>query len=488
MKELPVSDSDLYIHWFRDDLRLADNPALFEALAAGRVLPVFVLDESSQKFCALGSASKWWLHEALGSLNESLNGRLLLSKGDPKKLIPELAKTHGAKAVFWNRRYEPDEKPIDEVVSEELSAQGVETHVFNGALLWEPWDVLKGDGTPYRVFTPFFRRGCLSRSPPDEPVGFPSSLCWAEKIKSPVSLTELNLLPEHDWYQGLRKKWTVSEQQAQIALDTFLEEKLPEYGEHRDFPASAGTSNLSPYIRWGQVSIHRVYEKLRTKMLSQEMGENGDRYFSQLAWREFGHNLLYHFPELPDQNMQKKFDGFPWVEDNRLLEGWKAGMTGIPFVDAAMRELWQTGFMHNRLRMVVGSFLVKNLLIDWRRGRDWFWDCLVDADLANNSMGWQWIAGCGVDAAPYFRVFNPVLQGKKFDPQGSYTRHFVPELEKLPEKYLFSPWEAPESILREAGVILGETYPRPLVDLKRSRVRALEAYTSIRGDDKITPI
>ena len=223
-------------------------------------------------------------------------------------------------------------------------------------------------------------------------------------------------------------------------------------------------------------------------MLSQEMGESGDRYFSQLAWREFGHNLLYHFPELPDQNMQKKFDGFPWVEDNRLLEGWKAGMTGIPFVDAAMRELWQTGFMHNRLRMVVGSFLVKNLLIDWRRGRDWFWDCLVDADLANNSMGWQWIAGCGVDAAPYFRVFNPVLQGKKFDPQGSYTRHFVPELEKLPEKYLFSPWEAPESILREASVILGETYPRPLVDLKRSRVRALEAYTSIRGDDKITPI
>ena len=481
-------NSKLQIHWFRYDLRIADNPALHAALTAGHVLPVFILDDTDDVTSKIGSASKWWLHQGLQSLNLSLGNRLFFCRGDSKEIIPRLAEQYGVEAVFWNRCYEPHWADIDRVVEEKLVRFGVAAKSFNGSQLWEPWEVDKRDGEPYKVFTPFFKRGCLSHSLPDEPVGLPELYRWKDNIKSQMSLEDLGLLSSHDWYQGLRERWVVSEDQAQKTLSGFLEEKLSGYSEGRDYPAQPKTSDLAPLIRWGQVSIHRIYRELCRKRESYVDLEAADRFFSQLGWREFSHCLLHHFPGLPDHNMQKKFDAFPWIEDDFMLKSWQSGNTGIPFVDAAMRELWQTGFMHNRLRMVVGSFLVKNLLIDWRLGRDWFWDCLVDADLANNSMGWQWIAGCGVDAAPYFRVFNPVLQGKKFDAGGEYTRRFVPELERLPTKFLFNPWEASDSILSEAGVVLGETYPRPIVDLRASRIRALKAYASIRGDKKTSQI
>ena len=468
------------IFWFRNDLRVSDNPALSAAAQMGEVLPVFVLPDAEN---TLGAASKWWLYHALNDLNEHLGNRLILFRGDAAKTICDLAEEQDVSAVFWNRCYEPIPIVQERSITRNLEQRGIEASSFNGSALWEPWEVLKGDGSPYKVFTPFFRRGCLSRPLPDEPAGEISTIKLSEVVESAtsVSLEEMNLLPSVGWDSGLRERWDVSEAGAHRALNEFLENKLSGYSNGRDFPSRYASSNLSPYISWGLISVHRIYERLSQKMQKSEDELYDDTFLSQLGWRGFAQSLLYHFPDLPEENMQRKFDSFPWIDDESNFDAWKMGQTGFPFVDAAMRELWETGFMHNRLRMVAGSFLVKNLLIDWRRGRDWFWDCLVDADLANNSMGWQWVSGCGVDAAPYFRVFNPVTQGRKFDSDGTYTCRYVPELKKLPLKYLFNPWEAPAAVLEEAEVVLGKDYPEPIVDLAESRNRALEAYSMIRG-------
>ncbi|MCY6382689.1 deoxyribodipyrimidine photo-lyase [Hoeflea prorocentri] len=464
------------IFWFRQDLRLADNPALLRAVEAGRVLCVFILDDETAGDHRAGGASRWWLHNSLTRLNESLDGRLNLYRGRAGEIIPELVGRHRASGVYWNRCYEPWRVERDTAIKSALTDRGVAAHSDNASLLWEPWEVLKGDGTPYRVFTPFYRKGCLQAPAPRKPLDAPK---LSDLLTDPaaLSLDALDLLPSIPWHELLASHWTIGEEGARARLEEFLEEGLEDYKEGRNFPARANVSRLSPHLHFGEISPNAVWY-----MAGQSgSGVDLDHFRSELGWREFSHSLLYHFPDLPDTNLQASFSAFPWHTNDVALKAWQRGQTGIPIVDAGMRELWQTGYVHNRVRMIVGSFLVKNLMLDWRSGERWFYDCLVDADLANNSAGWQWIAGCGADAAPYFRIFNPVTQGQRFDADGAYTRRFVPELAALPDQWLFNPWDAPQSVLSEAGVRLGDTYPLPIVDLKASRERALEAYKQMKA-------
>ena len=383
----------------------------------------------------------------------------------------------GATAVHWNRCYEPWRIKRDKAIKAELQAAGIEVNSYNGSLLWEPWEPLKKDGTPYRVFTPFYRKGCLSQPEPRRPLPKPSNLkCATISGAQHVGVDGLNLLPKIGWDKQLEPHWKIGEAGAHEQMMAFMKDGLNGYKDGRNFPAQQNVSRLSPYLQTGEISPNTVWYTAK----EHGAGKDLDHFHSELGWREFSYSLLYHFPELPWKNLQPKFDRFPWGDNSEFLHRWQTGQTGYPIVDAGMRELWQTGYIHNRVRMIVGSFLVKNLLIHWHHGERWFWDCLVDADLANNSASWQWIGGCGADAAPYFRIFNPVTQGHKFDPEGEYTRHFVPEVKDLPKKYLYSPWEAPADVLREAGIVLGQTYPHPIVDLKPSRELALEAFASLK--------
>jgi deoxyribodipyrimidine photo-lyase len=467
----------LIIHWFRQDLRLADNPALHRAAAAGRVLPVFVLDDVNAGSLRRGAASRWWLHHSLAALDRSLQGRLVLLRGDAMDLVPALAAQVGATAVHWNRCYEPWRIARDTKLKEKLAAHGVAAVSTNGSLLWEPWDVSNAAGKPYQVFTPFYRKGCLNAGAPRLPLPRPEPLTLAGPPAGALPLAALELLPRIRWDRQLEPHWQIGEEAATARLAAFLAGGLRGYREGRDFPARPHTSRLSPALHFGEVSPNQLWYGAR----AGAEGPDLDHFLNELAWREFSYALLYHHPTLPTDNLQPSFDAFPWDDEETLLRAWQRGGTGIPFVDAGMRELWQTGWMHNRVRMVTGSFLVKNLLLHWQHGEAWFRDCLVDADLAANSASWQWVAGCGADAAPYFRIFNPVLQGRRFDPDGAYTRRFVPELAGLPDRWLFAPWEAPAAVLQAAGVTLGENYPRPVVDLATSRQRALAAYAESRG-------
>ncbi|WP_419909156.1 cryptochrome/photolyase family protein [Hoeflea sp.] len=464
------------IVWFRQDLRLHDNPALSLAAQAGRVLPIYILDDETAGKYRMGGASRWWLHHSLASLDKALGGRLQLFRGPADEIITRLVELHAVTGVYWNRCYEPWRIQRDIAIKKMLTQKRIAAHSDNGSLLWEPWQVLKGDGTPYRVFTPFFRKGCLQSAPPRRPLGAPTAI---EPVSDPQAQTldELGLLPHIRWDQKLASHWSVGEAGARETLRQFLDRGLDGYKEGRDFPARANVSRLSPHLHFGEISPHQVWHAASAGPDNRDR----DHFRSELGWREFSYYLLYHFPDLPHTNLQPSFSNFPWAEDAVALKAWQQGRTGVPIVDAGMRELWQTGYMHNRVRMIVGSFLVKNLLLHWHSGERWFYDCLVDADLANNSAGWQWIAGCGADAAPYFRIFNPVTQGQRFDPDGVYTRRFVPEIAALPDQYLFNPWEAPEAVLRDAGVRLGETYPAPIVNLKASRERALAAFQSMKS-------
>lgn len=467
----------IVIHWFRQDLRLGDNPALVQAARAGRVLPVYILDDESAGGNAMGGASRWWLHHSLSALNRSLGGKLNIYCGNAEVLLPEIARRHSAGAVFWNRCYEPWRMRRDARIKEALKGHGVGAESFNGSLLWEPWEIQKNDGTPYRVFTPFYRKGCLNAPSPREPLPKPAQL---KALADPAvhGLESLGLLPRIRWDRQLEPHWKIGEEGARERLYAFLDEGIAHYKEGRNFPARPFVSRLSPHLHFGEISPNQAWHAARAR----GDGANIDHFCSELGWREFSHHLLYQFPDLPRKNLQPRFDHFPWREDAEALGRWQRGLTGYPIIDAGMRELWQTGYMHNRVRMIAASFLVKNLLIDWRHGERWFWDCLVDADLANNAASWQWVAGCGADAAPYFRIFNPVGQGGKFDPEGAYTRHFVPELRRLPDKYLFSPWEAPESVLSAAGVRLGGNYPAPMVEISASRERALAAFAALKQE------
>lgn len=465
--------SEISIIWFRRDLRVEDNPALVAGCKNGTVLPIYIFDEEEAGSWRAGEAQHYWILKALENLNEDLNGTLNLYCGKIDQVFSDLFARFDIKAVYWNRCYEPWRIKRDTELKETLLEKGAIVKSFNGSLLWEPWKVKKADGTPYKVFTPFYRKGCLNASAPRKPERSPETIEAIRDEKSENDKILRSLLDKKpDWAKALLKEWGKSSAEL---LTKFLHEKLSDYAAGRDYPELEMTSRLSPHLAVGQISAHQIWHSVQ----ALEPDEQTAKFCTELGWREFSYSLLYHFPELPERNFQSKFDPFPWKENNEHLKLWKKGQTGIPLVDAGMRELWQTGYMHNRVRMVVASFLVKNLMIDWREGAKWFWDTLIDADLASNSASWQWVAGSGADAAPYFRIFNPVSQSRKFDAAGTYIRRYVPEIKTLPDKYLHAPWEAPDDVLKEAGISLPEDYPMPIVDLKESRAAALDAFRKL---------
>lgn len=469
-----MSEQATVIVWFRQDLRLADNPALHHAVESGaRVVPVYIYDPSGEGDWPLGGASKWWLHHSLAALAaqfEDLGSGLVIEKGDSGTVLHELCESLGASEVYWNRRYEPQVIARDTKVKKLLADAGLRPRSFNGSLLHSPLQIANKSGKPFRVFTPFWKH--LKSLGPRELVPAPKSLTSPSLTKIGRSLDSLGLLPKLDWADGFAPLWTPGERGAWDAFERFKDDGVDRYEKDRDFPKEKAVSRLSPHLHYGEISPVQVWRNLSL--------EKHEPFLRQIVWREFATHLLFHFPDTPTQPLNPAFGKFPWKKNNDWLEAWRRGRTGFPIVDAGMRELWKTGTMHNRVRMVAASFLVKHLLQPWQEGAAWFWDTLLDADLSNNTMGWQWVAGCGADAAPYFRVFNPIAQGEKFDPSGEYTRKWVPELERLPAKYLFKPWEAPPAMLERAGVDLGGNYPSPIVEHSEGRARALDAYAKMK--------
>ncbi|MCB9988912.1 MAG: deoxyribodipyrimidine photo-lyase [Rhodospirillales bacterium] len=439
------------ILWFRQDLRLGDNLAVLAAYKARRpVFPVFILDDKNAGVWKHGGASRWWLHKSLQALNEKLGGTLRFYRGDARQIIPDLAKEYKAQAVFWNRCYEPWRTERDKQIKATLKNDGIQAESFKANLLFEPWEHLKADGTPYKVFTPYYK-SILALDHLDERI---ASGLIDDVIPEPfpgnqTSLEDLDLLAGFPWQSKLEQHWQPGEDGAHKVLHHFIEGGLSGYAINRDrVDDFDGISHLSPYLHWGEIAPHRVWEQLTNR-------PGAESFRRQLIWREFAHHTLYHFPALPEKPLHEEFKNFPWYEDDDTLRRWQKGLTGYPLVDAGMRELWATGTMHNRARMVVASFLVKHLLIHWHAGQTWFWDTLVDADLANNAFGWQWVAGCGADASPYFRIFNPYMQAEKFDPDEAYIKKWLPEY--------------------------GTTdYPKPMIDHKAARVRALAAYQEMK--------
>ena len=465
------------ICWFRQDLRLADNPAFHSACSKGTVLPVYIHDDEDAGDARMGSASRVWLYHSLRALNDSLGGGLCCFSGPAEPLLTALAKQVAAPAVYWNRCYEPWRIDRDMRIKAALAAAGHAVESYNGSLLWEPWENLKPDGTHYKVFTPFYRRGCLGMTPPALPLPIPDGIdCYPESVNS-LCIDDLGLLPELDWHRQLVAGWEIGEAGAQARWTEFLGSGINNYKQGRNFPARKSVSRLSPHLHFGEISPRQCWHEAQD--IRHDDDPNLATFQSELAWREFSYSLLYHHPQLRTQPLQGKFADFNWRESAEDLRRWQRGTTGIPIVDAGMRELYQTGYMHNRVRMIVGSFLVKNLRLHWHHGERWFWDCLFDADLANNSAGWQWIAGCGADAAPYFRIFNPVTQARKFDPEGQYIRRYVPELANLPDAYLAAPWDAPRGVLAASNVTLGQDYPYPVIDVRQSRQEALAAFSEL---------
>jgi len=474
--------------WFRRDLRLADNPALQTLLEDGHTpLPVYIHDEPDSDW-QTGAASAWWLHHSLIALQRSLQQHgsdLLVFQGDPLDILTRLLQQTGADRLAWNRLYEPAHRARDARIRQALEKQGCHVSSHNAALLRGPRENLKKDGTPYRVFTPFWKK-LHGIGPSRGIIGDSETLPAfdASHITDTVSVDSLELLPTVKWDKAFYTHWTPGEDGAWKALQHFSDQNLLDYTAHRDRPALAGTSHLSPHLHFGEISPLQIWNSLSNRAATtttRGIIPATESYLREIAWREFSYHLLYHFPSTPLQSMDKRFNGFPWRKNyKRDLQRWQRGQTGIPLVDAGMRELWATGYMHNRVRMIAASFLVKNLLIPWQEGARWFWNTLVDADLANNTMGWQWCAGCGADAAPYFRIFNPVLQGEKFDKAGLYIRRWLPELARLDNRFIHKPWAADPATLADAGVILGKDYPQPLVDLQDSRRQALGAWDQVR--------
>ena len=468
------------ILWFRRDLRLADNPALHHALASGRpVLPIYVRDERLEGR-AIGAASRWWLDKSLRALDADLRargGRLILRSGDAEAQLHRLIAETGADQVFMNRLFEPEAFARDADIAHGLKADGVACRGFNATLMCRPGAVLNGSGQPYKVFTPFLK-ALLTVAEAQSGMGAPETISVPEDASS-EAIDDWGLHPTRpDWSSGF--VGTPGEAGAQAALEAFVAGGLKTYATDRDRPDRAGTSGLAAHLHWGEIGPWRAIEAVRAAAVQGRVpaGE-AEKFVAEIGWREFSAHLLHHFPYLPERAFRPEYDAMPWREDPAGLAAWKAGRTGYPLVDAGMRQLWATGTMHNRVRMVVASFLIKHLLIDWREGEAWFRDCLTDADLASNVQNWQWTAGSGADAAPYFRIFNPTAQGEKFDPQGRYVRRWVPEVARLPDRWVHAPWTAPPMILAEAGVRLGDTYPRPIVDHNEGRERALAALKTV---------
>jgi len=474
------------ILWFRNDLRLADNLALAAAVKRGEpIVPVFIWSPEEEGDWPPGSASKWWLHQSLAAFDARLRqhgSRLIIRRGPTLATLRALAKETGANAVFWNRRYEPAVLARDAEVKTALRNEGIETESSNAALLQEPWTIQNQSGKPFQVFTPFWRN-CLAQPDPAEPVPAPKNLLAPAKWPKSAALEELELEPKINWTDGMCATWQPGETGATKSLSRFLAKAFADYSEHRNRPDFAGTSRLSPHLHFGEISPRQVWHGLRRMAVKRGLPVEmwrGSQFLVEIGWREFAHHLLFHFPHTPAKPLRPDFKNFRWQKDAAFLEAWQKGRTGYPIVDAGMRELWATGWMHNRVRMIVASFLVKDLLLSWTQGARWFWDTLVDADLAQNTLGWQWTAGCGADAAPFFRVFNPISQGEKFDPNGDYVRHWCPELARLPGKWLHKPWQAPPEILERAVLRIGQDYPDPIVSHTIAREVALEAFARIK--------
>ncbi len=467
------------LYWARNDLRTADNPALCAAIDSGApVVALYILDDETPGKWRLGGAARWWLDGSLRRFEadlRKLNVQLVLRRGRAEEVLPAALKETGASRLFWNRRYAPAEREADQKLKRTLKADGLEVRSFNAALLLEPQDVSTGAGGPYKTYTPFWRsvrprigglKPLARPHPSTHPISSFGSDClddWALRPASP------------NWAERFPDFWEPGEAGGAARLVAFLDDRIEDYAAGRDHPARQATSRLSPHLQFGEIGPRQIVWAVGAR------GDGGaaEKFLSEIGWREFAYHLLFHFPEFPEANWRSDFDAFPWREDEDGLRAWTRGMTGYPLVDAGMRELWATGYMHNRVRMIAASFLTKHLLIDWRRGAEWFWDTLVDADLANNSVSWQWVAGSGADAAPYFRIFNPSAQGERFDADGHYVRRWAPELSELPARYIHAPWTAPDDVLEAAGVRLGSTYPKPIVEHAQARRRALDAFKSL---------
>jgi deoxyribodipyrimidine photo-lyase len=459
------------IVWFRQDLRLTDNPALQAALQRGGNIIALYIDSSDEEGAwAPGAAARWWLHRSLQSLAADLRSRgasLCIARGNAGEVLGALCTASGADAVFWNRRYEPLVTQRDARLKQELRGKGLLAESRNGSLLIEPWEISNQSGKPFQVFTPFWRQ-VLKQIDPAAPLPAPTRIASAEPTSAAMwpgccTLDELELMPDIHWYRTMQQLWQPGESGAAQLLHEFANAHLNAYRDARDQPAVAGTSRLSPYLHVGAISPRQIWQAIGAVEARRGLGAGewrGGKFLAELVWREFAHHLLYHFPQIPDEPLRAEFRHFAWRDDPEALRAWQRGRTGIPLVDAGMRELWATGWMHNRVRMVVASFLVKNLRLRWQLGARWFWETLIDADLANNTQGWQWSAGCGADAAPYFRIFNPVTQAQKFDPGGEYLHRWLPELAEP-----------------------GGSYPQPIVDLKESRESALAAFRQLRHNE-----
>ena len=480
-----MSDKPILV-WFRRDLRLTDHPALDAAIKAGApVIPVYILDDKTPGVWRLGGASRWWLANSLRTLEASLRkvgSQLILRRGAAVEVLVELAGETGAVAVYFTRGYEPFIVEQEKRLREALDDAGIVCRRFGGHLLVEPEGVETKAGEPFKVFTPFYK-ACLQVESVGRVLTAPKKLPSPSRWPKSDALDRWGLEPtKPDWAREMRDYWTPGEQGARDRLQEFIGEALASYKKERDRPDIDGTSRISPYLAFGEISPRQIWHAVQSAAQQTPEREAGaNAYIRELYWREFSYHLLFHWPEIPETPFRPEFENLPWQPDNKNLHAWQRGQTGYPIVDAGLRQLWAIGWMHNRVRMVVASLLTKHLLIHWRDGEDWFWDTLVDADLANNAASWQWVAGSGADAAPYFRVFNPILQGKKFDPEGNYVRRWVPELAEMPAEHIHAPWEAPESVLKAADVTLGVSYPLPIIQHEKGRKQALDAYETVKA-------
>lgn len=467
------------IWWIRRDMRLDDNAALQRALRADAMLPVYIHAPSDEGAWSIGGAQKWWLARSLSALAASLasvGSRLIVLEGESSTTLLELARTWGADEVVWSRRFEPASLRIEERLETALDAAGIRWSSYLSNNLFDPDDIATQTGNPYQVYTPY-SRNVRARGTPAQPKPAPTSLPPAIGGPAGVPIASLQLEPSPDWAGGFRDMWTPGESGAQSRLAQFTSGAIARYPIGRDEPASDGSSLMSPHLAFGEIGIRRLWHAAAGARSSP--AESIDKFHAELLWREFATHVLVHFKHTDSKPLRADFERFPWRSDAAGLRAWQRGRTGYPLVDAGMRQLWHTGWMHNRVRMVVASFLVKHLLLPWQDGARWFWDTLVDADLANNSLGWQWAGGCGADAAPYFRIFNPTSQAEKFDGDAAYIKRWIPELARVPTKLVFEPWEAPPLALASAGVVLGETYPRPIVEHSMARERALSALSAV---------